>query len=175
MYRDLKQAAILTAVALGLACQSGGKSDVAQQEKELREAQSHSPQVVKDLEGQLTKAKAEVAQLEQKLALARQGVTDDVLKERKDLQQSLQNQERRVQGDINQAQREAAQHNQDSAKAAQALQETQPPQVQAKVNTETRVTPAPAAPPPTNEREEVIRVRGQDTTAAGDAGAEPTP
>lgn len=170
MYYDLKQAAICTALALALACQDRGKSDVEEEAKDLRAAQSHSPEVAKDLEGQLAKAKAEVVRLEQKLALARQGVTDDVLKERKDLQQSLQQQQRRVQEDINQAKREAAQHNEDMTKAAQALQETQPAQVQAKVNTETHVTPAPAAPATTTEREEVIRVRGQDSTRV-DAGA----
>jgi len=170
MYRDLKQAAIWTALALGLACQDRGKSDVEEQAKELRAAQSHSPEVAKDIEGQLAKAKAEVVRLEQKLALARQGVTDDVLKERKDLQQALQNQEHRVQGEINEAKREAAQHNEDATKAAQALRDTQPAQVQAKVNTETQVTPAPAAPPRTTEHDEVIRVRGQDSTTA-DAGA----
>jgi hypothetical protein len=171
MYRDLKQAAICAALALGLACQGQGKSDVQQQAKDLREAQSRSPEVAKELEGQLAKAKAEVVRLEQKLALARQGVTDDVLEARKDLQQSLQEQERRVQGDIEQAKREAAQHNEDTSKAAQALQQTQPPQVQAKVNTETEVTPAPVAPPATAEREEVIRVRGRESTTP-DAGAD---
>jgi phage-related tail protein len=170
MHRNLKQPALLTALALALACQRGEKSDVEQQTKELREAQSRSPEVAKNLEADLAKAKAEVVRLEQKLALARQGVTDDVLNERKDLEQSLQNQERHVQSEINEAKREAAQHNQDTLKATQALQGTQPPQVRAEVKTETRVTPAPAPSVQTTERQELIPVRGQDKTTL-DAGA----
>jgi hypothetical protein len=173
MFRDLKWAATGAVLALGMvACQDRGKSDVERQQKQLSEAQSRAPQVAKDTEAQLAKAKAEVARLEQKLALARQGITDDVLNKRKELQQALEEQQHRVQGDVDQAKREAAQHNEDTMKATQALQATKPPRVQTKVNTETRVTPAPTTPPQTTEREEVIRVRGQAVDAgAGDEGA----
>ncbi|HVZ36876.1 MAG TPA: hypothetical protein VG963_30835 [Polyangiaceae bacterium] len=50
-----------------------------------------------------------------------------VLKKRKDLQQSLVAQQHRVQADIDQAKREAAQHDEDSMKATQALQATPTP------------------------------------------------
>jgi len=137
----------------------------------LREAQSRSPEVAKNLEADVAKAKAEVVRLEEKLALARQGITDDVLKERKDLQQSLHNQERHVQTEVSEAKREAEQHNEDTRKATEALQGTEPARVQAQVRTETQVTPAPATPVQTTEREEIIRVRGQDNTTT-DAGAD---
>jgi hypothetical protein len=173
MFRDLKQVATGAVLALGMACQGTGKSDVERQQKELSEAQSRAPQVAKDIEAQLVQAKAQVARLEQKLALARQGITDDVLKKRQDLQQSLQEQQQRVQGAVDQAKHEAAQHNEDTLKATRALQATQPPQVQTKVNTETRVTPPTTTPPQTTERDEVIRVSGQVLDAG--AGEERSP
>jgi hypothetical protein len=173
MYRDLNKRAIGMVLVLGLACQGRSTTEVEQEAKDLREAQSRSPEVAKSLETDLAQAKAEVARLEQKLALARQGITDDVMNERKELEQSLQQQERRVQNEINEAKREAQQHNQDTQKATQALEGSKPPaRVEAEVTTQTRVTPAPpTAAPVETERQELIRVRGR-TTTTGDAGAD---
>jgi predicted RNase H-like nuclease (RuvC/YqgF family) len=176
MYLDLKKRTVGAVLVLGLACQGGSTTDVQQEAKDLREAQSRSPEVAKSLEADLAQAKAEVARLEQKLALARQGVTDDVLDERKELEQSLQQQQRHVQNEINEAKREAEQHNQDTQKATEVLEGSKPPaRVEAEVTTQTRVTPAPAtAAPAETERQEVIQVRGREMTTGG-AGAQQRP
>ena len=57
--------------------------EVQQEAQELREAQSNVGNVTAELQADLDKAKAEVARLEEKLTMARQGMTDEVLSERK--------------------------------------------------------------------------------------------
>lgn len=157
-------------VALALACNSGA-TEVQQETQDLREAQTHVPKVTKELEADLEKAKAEVVRLEQKLALARQGVTDEVLAERKELQDSIQAQERKVQSEIDEARKQAAVHSQDTAKAAQQLEQTTPPaRVEAEVQTTTTVVPSTTVTE-TTQREERIPVAGREVIDTG----EPTP
>ena len=76
----------------------------------------------KPLEKQLDQAKAEVVNLEQKLALAKHGVTDEVIEERKDLQQALQKQGKHVREELSEAQREANELNSATEKAQTELQ-----------------------------------------------------
>jgi len=98
--------------------------------------------VAKSLEQQLTDAKAEVARLEEQLAMARQGVTTDVLKERNDLNNALHDQQKRVVKEVNEAESVARVHNEDTERARKELERTQPAQrVEARVKTETTVVP----------------------------------
>lgn len=175
MNRDVKFGAILTVFSVALACNRDHTTEVETQARDLREAQNRSPQVVKELETDLAKAKEEVVRLEQKLVLARQGITDEVVAERKELEESLKDQERRVQTEISEAKREAEQHNVDTVKAQQALQETNPPEVAAEVNTETHVKPSATPPAQTTERQELIPVRGRETTTTTETRTEPAP
>jgi hypothetical protein len=151
---------------VALACDQ--QREVQQEAQDLREAKSKVGNVTAELQADLDKAKAEVVRLEEKLAMARQGVTDEVLSERKELQESLKEQEQKVKGDVQEAKREAQQHNQDTEQAARELEKTAPPaRVEAKVSTETQVVERQRTPVQTTERQELIPVRG---TSAADAG-----
>jgi chromosome segregation ATPase len=158
-----------TACAAALSCDRN--SDVQEETRDLREAQSNVAREVTQIERDLGNAKAEVVRLEEKLALARQGITDDVLEERKELEQSLKSEQREVQGEINEARREAQALDQHVEQAARELERTQPPaHVESRVMTETEVTERPRTQVSTVERSEVIPVRGTTTTTV-DAGA----
>lgn len=158
-------------LALGLACDQQ-RSEVQEETQELREAQKNVGEVTSQLQADLERAKAEVVRLEEKLAMARQGITDDVMAERKDLQQSLKEQQRDVQGEIKEAKQEAALHNRDTEQAAQQLEETQPPaRVEAEVSTKTEVVEGARTPVETVERRELIPVKGTSVADAG-SGAE---
>lgn len=158
-----------TACAAALSCER--RSDVQEETRDLREAQSNVGSETNRIEKELANAKAEVVRLEQKLALARQGITDDVLEERTELEQSLQSAQREVQGEINEARREAQAYDRHVEQAARELERTQPPaRVESKVSTETEVTEQPRTQINTVERREVIPVRGTTTTVL-DAGA----
>jgi chromosome segregation ATPase len=156
---------VATCIA-ALACDQ--QREVQQEAQELREAQNRVGNVTAELQADLDRAKAEVVRLEEKLAMARQGITDEVLSERKELQESLKEQEREVTGEVQEAKREAQKHNEDSAQAARELEKTAPPaKVEAKVSTETQVVERTRTPVQTTERQELIPVRG---TSAADAG-----
>jgi hypothetical protein len=118
------------------------ESKIADEVGDLREAQQNSPKVAADLEQELARAKAEVVRLEEQLALARQGVTNDVIEERKELKNALNEQQKEVKEEITEAQKAAQQHNTESEVAQQELQRTQAKEVvKAQVRTETQVTP----------------------------------
>lgn len=161
------QAIGFVAACIGaLACDQ--QREVQQEAQDLREAQGQVGNVTAELQEDLEKAKAEVVRLEEKLALARQGVTDEVLSERRELEKSLKEQEREVEGEIQEAKREAQKHNQDSVQAARELEKTAPPaRVEAKVSTETQVVERQRTPVQTTERQELIPVKGTSTADAG--------
>lgn len=133
-----------------LACDRQG--EVQQESRDLREAQNEVGNVTAELESELDEAKAEVARLEEKLAMARQGVTDDVLSERKELKESLSEQKREVEGEIQEVKREARRLEQDTAQAARELERTA----------------LPARGEGTTERHELIPVSGTSTDAGSD-------
>jgi hypothetical protein len=156
---------VATCIA-ALACDQ--QREVQQEAQELREAKNKVGNVTAELQADLDRAKADVVRLEEKLAMARQGITDEVLAERKDLQDSLKEQERDVKGEVQEAKREAEQHNQDSVQAARELEKTAPPaRVEAKVSTETQVVERQRTPVQTTERQELIPVKGTSTADAG--------
>jgi gas vesicle protein len=160
MFHELKLGAIIAMASTALACHRS--SEVEQQAQELREAQARSPQVAKEIESELAKARERVVQLEQKLALAQQGITDEVLSERKDLQQALKRQEQHVKDEFNQAQREAEQHDQDATKAQQALEATKPPALATHVDTPNEVIAVQSAPVQTKDSQDIQPVSGRD-------------
>lgn len=159
----------VAACVAALACDQ--QREVQEEAQDLREAQKNVGGVTSELQAELERAKAEVARLEEKLAMARQGITDEVLSERKELQESLKEQEREVRGEVQEAKREAELHNRDTERATQELQQTQPPaRVEAEVSTKTEVVERPRTPAQVTESQELIPVRG---TSAPDAGEEP--
>lgn len=166
MIRHWGLACLSVSLGLAVACEQG--SNVEAETRDLAEAQKNTGNVAKDLEGQLQKAKAEVVELEKKLALAREGITDDVLEERKELQNALDSQRRELQEDISQAQREAQALNKDADRAIQQLQQTQPPaHVDAQLKTETDVVPGSQTVESTT-KDEVVPVRGVDAPTPPD-------
>jgi hypothetical protein len=171
MLRQLTMASFAAGLLCAFGCDRG--TNVEQETRELREAQNQSPEVMKQLQADLDHAKAEVIRLEKKLALARQGITDDVLEEREDVEHALREQGRKVQGEVNEAKREAELNNRDVANATERLRQTQPPaRVEAQVRSSSNVDPSPPPQVGTLERQEVIAVRGSEATAT-DAGAPP--
>jgi hypothetical protein len=137
-----------------LGCNKG--ENVEKEVEDLREAQQNSPNVEKQLQEQLTNAKSEVVRLEEKAALARQGVTDEVVEERQELKEALKKQEQEVREEVKEAQGAAADHNTDSQKALQHLEKSQPTeQVQARVKTETTTTPTGSKVEVTREQQQI--------------------
>lgn len=128
-------------IALALAgCNQ--KDDVREEVKDLQRAQQEAPQKAQQLQQDLDQAKAHVAQLEQKLTMAKQGVTDDVLRQREDLKRAVKDDDKRVQNEVREAQGAAKMHNADVNKAQKELDQTQPAQrVETDVKTDTRVVP----------------------------------
>lgn len=159
MIRHWGFACLSASLGLALACEKG--SNVEAETRDLAEAQKNTGNVAQDLEAQLEKARAEVVELEKKLGLAREGITDDVLQQRAELQQALDSQRRELQEDINEAQREAQALNKDTDRAIQQLQQTQA-QVDNRLDTEANIPPV-EQPLDSPTREEIAPVRGVDT------------
>ncbi len=175
MIRQYGFACLAASLGLSLACNRG--PDIEEQTRELAEARTNTGSVAKDLEAELQKAKAEVAELEKKLALAREGITDEVLEERKELQGALESQRREVQKDVNEARRESQLLDKGTDRAMQQLQETQPPaKVDTQVKTETDVVRGAQQQVEAPTREEIVPVRGgpEQRPAAGEPEVEST-
>jgi ribosomal protein L29 len=123
-----------------VACEEDG-GDVESELQDLEEAREQAPEVSQELQQQLEESKAEVVRLEEQLALAQQGITDEVREERQDLAESLAEEQQDVRQEIGETREEAQRYNQMSDEARQALRETQGATVEARVDTETEVTP----------------------------------
>lgn len=109
-------------IVLSVACDE--QTEVQRQTRELQEAQKNVAQVTSQLGADLDKAKGDVVRLEGKLAMARQGLTDDVLENQRELQEALKAQEHKVETELNEASREAEIHTRDTQAALQALGQT---------------------------------------------------
>ena len=130
-------------LTLGL-CAGGCSSDtrVTHELKQLKQAEQDSPKVASEIQKDLDKAKAEVVRLEEELALAKQGITKDVLEERKDLKDALKAQSDDVQEEIIVAKRASREHTSQADVARNELERTMHKEhVEARVRTETQVTP----------------------------------
>jgi len=157
-----KHQVIPTMLLAGLAVAGCQRQDneVKEQLHDLKQAEQNSPNVAKSLEQQLANAKAEVVRLEEKLALAKQGVTGDVLKERQELDQALRDQEKKVDTKVQEAESAARAHNQDAVKAREELEHTQPAhRVEARVKTETELVPNQAPRVETKTQQATIPVQ----------------
>jgi chromosome segregation ATPase len=131
----------LLVAALAVGCDKG--SDVNKEVEDLKQAQQESPKVAGDLQRELDDKKAEVAQLQEKVALAKQGVTDDVVKEKNDVKEAMKNEAQEVREEIAEAQGAAKAHTDQSENAARQLEQTENAQrVKAQVKTETTVVPS---------------------------------
>lgn len=117
------------------------ENEVEDELADLHEARQRTDQVAGELQQELEVAKRDVERLEEKLELARRGVTDEVIEERGELKEALAQQEQQVKAEIRQAQQEAAQHNTATEKVRSTLQETVPAQVDTQVSTQTQVVP----------------------------------
>jgi hypothetical protein len=151
-------ACLVVSLGLSLACEQGSKIEA--ETRDLTEAQNNTGNVARDLEARLQKAKAEVVDLEKKLAMARAGVTEDVMKERSELDQALKSQRGEVQEKVNEARQEAQVLNKDTDRAMQQLQKTAPPQVDTTLKTETNVVTGAQQQVESPARNELIPVRG---------------
>src|SRR5689334_13634193 len=160
MSRWILMSALTACVAGAAACDA--ESEVQRQTRELQAAQKDVGKETKRLEEELGRAQADVARLDQKLSLARQGLTDAVLENQKQLEEALKAQDEKVRDELNHAQREAQNHTRQTEAALKQLGQTPP------------VTSA--APPPTRDelrREELLAVRGGPELGEGpDAGDE---
>jgi len=166
MERWARIGTLTACVALAFGCD--GQTEVQRQTRDLQEAQKNVAKVTQKLEGQLEQAKADVARLEQKVALARQGLTDDVLENQKELQAALQEQEHRVENELGQAKREAQIHSRDTEAALRQIGQTtapvsDPAPAPPGVTTPLDTTAAPATAPSDAPREDLVPVKGADT------------
>lgn len=137
------QGRLLIATLLLLGCNRG--QDVNKEVEDLKRAQAESPKVASDLQRELDQKKAEVVKLEEKVALAKQGVTDDVEKEKNDLQHAMKREEEQVREKVQEAQGAAREQTSQSEAAARQLEQTEhAKRVRAEVKTETHEVPAQA-------------------------------
>lgn len=127
-------------MALSTACQDEG-GDVKSELADLQQAREKAPEVAQEIRGDLQEAEKEVERLSEKLAMAERGITDDVLEEREDVVQALNKKGENVEGNIGEARETAQEFNQAAIEAEQALEETQAGEVEAELQTETRVQP----------------------------------
>ena len=163
----------LLAAALVVGCDKS--SDVNKEVDELKQAQNESPKVAGDLQQELDNKKAEVVQLQEKVALAKQGVTDEVIKEKEDVKEAMKNEEQEVREKIAEAQGAAKAHSDQGENAARQLQQTEnAQQVKAHVKTETTVVPSQTKTEVKTEEHQVpvenSRVVERRTTTTESAG-----
>ncbi len=129
--------AALSALCLLAACD---RNDVAEEVEDLQEARAAAPEEASAIEAELKEAKQRVVMLEKKLALARQGVTDEVVEERAELAAELEEQEAEVSAEVAEAADMAAEHNKEADMAQRALSKgKRVTNVDAKVTTTTNV------------------------------------
>jgi hypothetical protein len=155
-----------------------GEKRIEREIADLQEARGRSGEEAKRIEGELASAKQRVSELEKKLTLARQGITDEVIKERNELSEALQREGKEVRGEVSEAKKSAQEHNVATDKAAEVLRETTPPKdVAAEVETRTEVTPSSPQPVEETRKKESIeieQVRGverEQKHEQGDGGA----
>jgi hypothetical protein len=150
MARWAQMSAVMASIAWMAACEQ--QTEVQRETRDLQEAQKDVGKVTQQLESDLAKSREDVARLEQKVAMARQGLTDDVLQNQKELQKALQAQEHNVKTEIGQAQHEAEIHRRDTEAALKTLAESAaaPEQLNA----------APPAPVENVDRDQVVPVKG---------------
>jgi TolA-binding protein len=154
---------------LTLACDQ--QTEVQRQTHELQEAQKNVGKVAKEIESQLADARADVARLENKLELARQGLTDDVLENQRELTQALRAQEDKVRSELGEAKREAQIHSRDTEAALKQLG-----QASATAEPPPPVDPAQPAQAPLEgpDHDDLVPVKGgPDPRADGDFDIEP--
>lgn len=153
------------------------RDEVGAEIEDLKQARQNTQAEVERLTQDLEEAKQDVVRLEEKLALARRGLTDDVLQERKELSSALKEQGKAVEEEVAEAQGAAQQHSKHAGRAEQMLQETQPPKrVEGQVQSQSEVVPDTNRIRSGTEEERVIisKVRGVDDDAdvtIGDAGS----
>ncbi len=106
--------------------------------RDLREARKSSGEVVKRLEADLEEARANLESIQKELALARRGITDEVIEERADLAKALTKDRKGIQNDISKAEGEAEKYEENTKAAANLLKETTVPEaVEAQGHTST--------------------------------------
>lgn len=178
MYRWARISTTAACLALAFGCDE--QTEVQRQTRDLQEAQKNIGKVTQELESELEKSKADVIRLEQKLAMARQGITDDVLENQKELQEALKAQEQKVQSELGEAKREAQIHNRDTEAALKQLgQATAPPAEEVAPPVEGAPQP-PVTPTDMPSRDDMVPVRGgpdrePDAPAEIDRGVTPAP
>lgn len=173
-----------TAACLALAFGCDEQTEVQRQTRDLQEAQKNIGQVTQELESELAKSKADVVRLEQKVAMARQGMTDDVLENQKELQEALKAQEQKVQSELGEAKREVQIHNRDTEAALKQLGQAPVPAApgvgEAVAPSVEGAAALPVLPTDMPTRDEMVPVRGgpdrqPEGTVDIDRGVTPTP
>jgi TolA-binding protein len=102
-WRTLTGPALLaTLVGGSLGCEK----DVETEVKDLRDARERAPQVVQELRDELSRTERRASVLREKLKHAEEGLTDEVLQERADVEQALEEQEQATRREVRQVDQE---------------------------------------------------------------------
>lgn len=159
------------------ACQSQeSDSQVERRIDEVRAARENAPQEAQRLEQELEEAKARVAELERQLALARQGITDEVVEAEQKLQESVQRREQNLLEESQQLQQEAREHNEATEAAQRELERTpRIDRVETDVETDTRVVPSEQQGVPRERRQTEIPVEGTRVAPRSGGSQQPQP
>ena len=145
-------------LGLGLLASCQRHREVKVEIEHVQQARVNTAAVVQDLERRLQSARREVIELEEKLLLASQGVTDEVVAERQELMQAPQDQGAGVRNEATSAQEQTSGHNAHMAADEPGRQTTEPLDVDAQVYTEAVLPPTPANARRQDERESLERV-----------------
>lgn len=103
------------------ACQSELENEI----QDVREARERSGQVVQQLESEIEATRERLQELERRLALAREGITEEVIKERKELQSALEDKSEKVNRKAAQAEEESSELGAVSDEAVRQLDATE--------------------------------------------------
>lgn len=140
------------AVALAvMACQGSDEperddyddSPIAEATEDLREAaEDRDEGDAEELRASFEDTKKKLAKLRERMARADQGVTEEVMEERRELKEAMRTQMEDVREQIAEAEAAARAYNQLNDEAAKLLEETAPPNVEAQVEVRLRELPS---------------------------------
>ena len=130
---------------------------MAEEAEDLEEAMKADNEArLEDLRASVDDSKSKLARLQEKMARAKSGATEEVLEEREDLREAMRAQMNAVQRQIRQSVKAAREYNEMNDQATKLLQESAPPNVRAKVEVDVETMP-PKIDVGANEHEATIR------------------
>lgn len=142
-------AASFVVAAIGCVDSTGGSSGevegsrIAEETADLKEAvENRDGRDVDELKTSVEETKEKLASLREQLARAHEGLSDEIMKERRELQAAMRQQMEQVKRKLAEAENAARRYNRLNDEAIELLAETAPPNVKAEVEVRLRELPS---------------------------------